>query len=231
MSNLRKLLASDIIHGLLRQLHSDIGESSADRIAALGISDALGSLLWRLRWANDHRAFEPAVVELVRRVRRKTRLHAHHVRDVCVIALEEWLDDVCRKCGGRGHIVTPGTPHARHACPMCAASGTRRHSDVERGRRLSMDKRTYRLAEEVFAEAHMRLADADNRTGVDVATSLERIMGRGGVREKVLAMCLPRGIMKVGSGPAHKSNDMPELPDAAPSPHKTTTRPELRESC
>jgi hypothetical protein len=173
LANLRKIVATDLIHGLLRQNNvGEVTETSADRIAALGVSGAgnpLGALLWHLRWANDHRSFEPAVAELSKLLTtRRAGNDQRTQQEICRIALEEWLDDVCRTCGGRGYTIKG----VKHACSKCNATGTRRHSDAERMRRLGIDKRVYRKVEVRFAEAHTRIADADYQTARTVSRQL-----------------------------------------------------------
>jgi hypothetical protein len=166
LSNLKKLITTDLIHGLLRQNNvGEVVETSSDRIGALAFADKLGSLLWRLRWANDAAAFEPAVELLAKRCRgRRATDGRRHLVAVCRLALEEWLDDQCRKCGGRGHTINKGV---KHACAKCDATGTRRHSDAERMRQLHMDRKAYSKAEETFADAHTHIASADSQTWRD----------------------------------------------------------------
>jgi DnaJ-class molecular chaperone len=116
-------------------------------------------------------AFEPAVSELCSLLTtRRAGNDQRTQREICRIALEEWLDDICRTCGGRSYTINKGV---KHACSKCNATGTRRHSDAERMRRLGIDKKIYRKVEVRFAEAHNRIADADLQTARTVSRQLQ----------------------------------------------------------
>jgi len=185
MSDVRKLLATALQSS---DLSSDPnGESALDRILAMAHADRLGSLLWRLRLANDRGSFRPAVLVLTSRMQSAKGAMSMRAK-VASVAIMEWLDDVCRHCRGRGYHVIPDTPVCDHACTYCNGSGKQRHSDHARAVGLELDVETTRKWEPHFARAHALIASADRRTWIEVATQLERIIGRPGIKREVLAM-------------------------------------------
>ena len=195
MADVRKLLATALQSTDLSDNPNE--ETALDRILAMAHADALGSLLWRLRLANDARSFKPAVFLLMKRMRRKAE-PLPMLEKIASAAIMEWLDDLCRTCGGRGNIVPKDSPVATHACTVCEGTGRRRHTDFARGRALGLGPDVARKWEARFAMAHSRIAAADRKTWYEVAEQLERITGRAGTKEKVLELMNTHGIL--GSG-------------------------------
>lgn len=192
MADVRKLLATALQSTDLSDNPTE--ETALDRILALAHADALGSLLWRLRLANDARSFKPAVFILSKRMHRQGE--ARETREkVATCALMEWLDDLCRTCGGRGNIVPKDIPVATHVCTVCEGTGRRRHTDFARGRALGLGPEAARKWEGRFAKAHSLISSADRKTWIEVATQLERITGRKGLRNKILEENTPYGIL------------------------------------
>ena len=171
MANLRKLIASDITGGNLKE--SPFYETALDRIFALGTSDALGSALWRLKYANDRGSYERVVALLSHRAKSLAPTLPLRLRFVRVV-LMEWLDENCRACGGRRFIMASDT-HAKHSCTLCDGTGLRRYSDQWRMRQMGLDQRAYRKWERRFAALHQKIADADLQTWRRIAEELEWI--------------------------------------------------------
>lgn len=205
MANLRKLLASALSGSDLSE--SPTGESALDRVRALAFADRLGGQLWRLKWAHDPGAYKPALDLLARRLR-KQHEPREMVERVAGVVLREYLDELCRACGGRGRIVADGTPAGGHACVPCLGTGVRRHSDAQRMRDTGLTHAQYPKWEQRFARAHAILAVADRRAWQEVAEQLERVVGKAGVREKVMGFARGRGTMLEASAPpAQNSNN------------------------
>jgi hypothetical protein len=167
--SLRQRLASDISAG--RLTHNPLVETGADRIGALGRSDPLGAALWRILADHDRTAVKDAVSMMARRLK-----HAPKGRDVahqlCWVVLQEWLDDKCKKCKGRGLVYN--AEGVADACTVCEGTRLRRYSDTERARAMGWGIDTYRKWEATFAQAHAMLHDADAAVGRGVAYQLER---------------------------------------------------------
>jgi hypothetical protein len=162
-------MAATISRGDLR--HNVLVETGADRMGALGRSDALGAALWRVTADMDVGALIQSAVLLARRVRRG-RESWDAVQRMCGLVVREWLECQCSKCGGRGYMTTEA--QVQHACTLCEGSGRRRHSDAERCRGMGIDKKTYAAWEPRFAAAHAVLADSNVRVRRDAARQLER---------------------------------------------------------
>ena len=166
---LQEAMASTIARGDL--CHNVLIETGADRMGALGRSDALGAALWRVTDDMDVRALIQSAVLLARRVRRG-RENMAMVQRMCAIVVREWLDDKCQKCGGRGYLVAEA--QVTHTCTLCRGEGVRRHSDAERCRAMAVDRKAYAQWEPRFAAAHTALADANVRVRRDAARQLGR---------------------------------------------------------
>lgn len=140
MSNLREAIGLAVNAGSL--LMEDETERAADRVAALGLSEALGSLLWRLKYGDQRHyreitaqgmsppAFTRIALKLERWLAKKearwsakdgSELFGRFVR----LVLADWLYDKCRVCKGRGLIgIERNTVKAvRMRCPQCSGRG------------------------------------------------------------------------------------------------------------
>lgn len=157
----------------LDMLDDPLRETGLDRIGALACSDPLGAALWRVKWAGDPRSFGTALALLVKRVRKPHEARTMVVK-LCHAVLQEWLDELCRHCEGRGAMVTPGTPVARHACPVCSGTGVRKPSEQRRAAKLGFAVMTYLRWEPRFRRVELAIRRADAAVWVQVAAQLER---------------------------------------------------------
>lgn len=175
MPNLRKLLASDVTGSSLKG--SPVYEVPVDRIYALGAANPLGSALWRLKYAHDPLAHRAAISRLSLRTKSLVRTIELRAK-LCRTVLQEWLDDTCRKCGGRRFLV--GEKGVRAACTLCEGTGLRRYSDQWRVRQMGLDSRTYYNGgwDRKFAKAHNLVADADFQAWREIARQLGHIPTR-----------------------------------------------------
>lgn len=114
-------------------------EKAVDRIAASGLSNALGSVLTRLKHNSDAQAY-PVALELLRKRLKGSRNMAYAVAKQ---ALYEWLYDKCLKCAGRGAIRLEN--NVTLTCPECAGVQVRRFTDAERALSLGISLEIYRL--------------------------------------------------------------------------------------
>ena len=192
MVDLRKLVASAITGSNLADNINE--ETPLDRIAALACSDRLGATLWRLKWANDAKAYAPALALLAQRSKRRDD-DLPLVRKLCEACLREWLNDLCGKCGGRGHMVIVGTPMAKGACTECGSTGRRRASDASRAKALGIPVKAYPKWEVKFALVHRIIAEADQQAWSDIAAKLGRIPAHRRLSKVVALHGRPRAIM------------------------------------
>lgn len=170
MADLRVLIAAAHYSSDLSQ--SDIRETSIDRIGALAFADALGAVLWALKWAGEARAYAPSVHILSVRSRRLC-VDPEMRAKLCRAGLLEWLDDLCHACGGRRMVVATDASPVR-TCTVCDGSGKRRHSDQWRARELELDVKVYRKWEPKFAAVQRKIFDAETQAWRDIAKQLGR---------------------------------------------------------
>ncbi|QNB13448.1 hypothetical protein G5S35_17620 [Paraburkholderia tropica] len=102
---------------------------AVDRLTALGMSDPLGSALWRAKYCRDASAGRRAVLLLAKKVEARIRVERSYAEKLSIAAFKEWMLDACDKCGGGGTI-TEGA-HVS-TCTKCEGSRVKRYSDSER---------------------------------------------------------------------------------------------------
>ncbi|MPW16922.1 hypothetical protein GCT13_08255 [Paraburkholderia sp. CNPSo 3157] len=102
---------------------------AVDRLTALGLSDPLGSALWRSKYCNDAASGRRAVLLLTKKVEARLRVERTYAQRLSTAAFREWMLDACDRCAGVGTITDRG--HV-DTCPKCNGSGAKRYSDAER---------------------------------------------------------------------------------------------------
>jgi hypothetical protein len=110
---------------------SDGGTCDVDRVTALGFSPRLGSLLIRLKGANDPKCHADALEMIAGRLlvvgRRKNWGPLGRMRRVAQAALQHYLVDMCPACSGRGVIpknyAGPQDDDAGDVCMTCHGTG------------------------------------------------------------------------------------------------------------
>jgi hypothetical protein len=138
MINLRESLGVAVNSGTLA-MQEDV-ERAIDRVAALGLSDELGSLLWRLKYGDQWHyhelngatcglsPFSRIALRLEhwlshrdRRWKHRGELFPRFVR----LVLADWLHDKCVTCHGRGMLGVDRatTKSVRIRCPYCNGRG------------------------------------------------------------------------------------------------------------
>lgn len=126
-SGFRRREARAVNSGNLRW--SDNGPTDADYIAARGLSgEKLGALLERLKWAHDHRAYARCVYLLGERFYERKKRNV--TKALCHTAIREWLDENCKKCGGRG--LETDRFHNMTTCTKCNGTGQHTYEGHER---------------------------------------------------------------------------------------------------
>lgn len=132
-----------------------------DRLTALGLSDPLGSALWRAKFCQDVASGRRALLLLTKKVAARLRVERSYAERLSIAALKEWMIDACDKCGGRG-TVTEG-PHVS-TCSKCNGSGVRRFSDSERALSAGLPVDSWPKHAKKFDEVLICLAGASSAT-------------------------------------------------------------------
>ena len=130
----------------LAQISSHLGESASnrqmpiDRVCALGFAPKLGSLLIRLKGANDAPSYNEAKQLIAERLfhigRRKNWGHFARMLRVADASLHFYILDMCKTCEGRGQLAHsysgPADEDAGNVCPSCGGSAKASRNAKER---------------------------------------------------------------------------------------------------
>jgi len=104
-------------------------QKAIDRITALGMSDALGSALFRFKYAHDRQAGERALHLLAHKARCQMGGELSYARKLATACIKEFAFDNCGTCHGTGY--TDESSHTSR-CNKCGGTGVKRYSDTER---------------------------------------------------------------------------------------------------
>lgn len=156
---LREIVASAIAAGMTN-----------DQIAAMAFADRLGCVLWRLKYANDARSYQPALQLVTRRLRQRKAEGRALLERIAARALYEYLDENCHMCGGRKMVYASG--RAVHTCHECHGTGRKYHHDHERARDLGVPVERYQKLASRMQRAHEVITNADVFAARDIARQL-----------------------------------------------------------
>ncbi len=111
-------------------------EKAIDKVAASGLCDTLGVLLWKAKYMLESDAYKKAQKELEQRVKGRFTKEAGLICDrVAEQSLREYLSDRCRTCNGAKELIVQ---QRRIVCEVCSGNGIRRFTDFERARSMSL---------------------------------------------------------------------------------------------
>ncbi len=111
-------------------------ERAIDKVAAAGLCDPLGVLLWKAKYMLESPAYKQAETELKVRIRVKFPKEAWlNLDKVVEQSLKEFLSDKCKSCLGRGSVTLD---NLKITCEDCLGSGIRRYTDFERARHTQL---------------------------------------------------------------------------------------------
>jgi DnaJ-class molecular chaperone len=104
-------------------------ERAIDRLTAVGMSDSLGSALFRAKYCNDRESAKRALHLLTHKAAQRLKVEISYARNLSSAAFREWMVDTCDKCQGTGHAMESG--HLVQ-CSKCSGTGAKRYTDAER---------------------------------------------------------------------------------------------------
>lgn len=110
-------------------------EKAIDRLTAFGMSDPLGSALWRLKYLHDRNAYKRALWLLVDKAEaRLKRSKGPYLFNLVTGVMREWAIDSCQHCDGTGLLPAAHTSSQTRVakCGKCDGSGLKTYSDWER---------------------------------------------------------------------------------------------------
>lgn len=105
-------------------------ERAIDRLTAVGMSDALGSALFRAKYCNDAAAYQQALAILAKDGAKKLRVMPGYARKLAKVAIKEWIVDADPHCRGSGVFVQSNGIGV--SCPKCGGTGMKKWEDHER---------------------------------------------------------------------------------------------------
>ena len=124
---IREKIASDVRSSNLAWNERE--EKAIDRITALGMSDALGSALFRFKFGSDAASGKRALHLLAHKAKCNLGVELSYARKLAAACIKEWTIDNCVHCNGTG-LVLNGSRYDK--CGKCDGSGVKFHSDTER---------------------------------------------------------------------------------------------------
>lgn len=152
---------------------SEIETKAIDRITALGLSDPLGSALWRFKYLHDRAAYKRALYLLASKAqdRLKTK-DTDYVIAMSVGVLREWAFDACEVCRGVGSI--PALHGLTEKCRPCDGTGMKRYTDFERETNCKLPHGSWPKGHNrIFDEIMICLTGAASATGGKVSALLK----------------------------------------------------------
>lgn len=109
-------------------LKDDEHHHQTEILAAVALSSALGSLLFRVKYANDATSYS-ALLEKWREIVKMKAVFRNwptdkSTREIARLSLDYWLNDICTVCGGHGNELVKDVPNVRQDAPCRACNGT-----------------------------------------------------------------------------------------------------------
>jgi hypothetical protein len=147
---------------------------AVDRLTALGLSDPLGSALWRAKYCRDVAAGRRAILLLTKKVEARLRVDRNYAEKLSGAAFKEWMLDACDACGGCGSI-TEGA-HVS-TCSRCGGSGLKRYRDTERALAAGLPVEAWPKHARKFDDVLICLAAASAATAGKVRELLKDSQG------------------------------------------------------
>lgn len=101
-----------------------------DTLTAVGMSDALGSALFRVKYCNDTGAYQRALALLAKEGATRLRVMPQYAKRLAKAAIKEWVIDADPHCQGSGLFVQQNGVSV--SCTKCGGTGMRKWEDHER---------------------------------------------------------------------------------------------------
>lgn len=109
-------------------LKDDEFHHQTEKLAAVALSGRLGSMLFRVKYANDHTSYNTLKEAWTEVVTAKSVLRQWpkevSAKKIARISLDYWQNDVCTECGGTGHKPLALVPNVLSDDPCPACHGT-----------------------------------------------------------------------------------------------------------
>lgn len=110
-------------------LKCDEYHTDTDQLAASALSGDLGSLFFRVRYANDHTSYRPLLEKWREVVAKKAAYRGwpDNIKPpvIAELSLNHWINSVCPACTGKAVAPLPGVHNVMSddPCPACEGTG------------------------------------------------------------------------------------------------------------
>ncbi len=158
--------------------HANLGwnpdhERAIDKVAAAGLCDELGVLLWKAKYMSESWAYKKARTILLNthseRFKNEARAIVDAVVDQC---LHEYLSDMCQWCKGAKEVMAGDR---RVICDGCQGHGIRRYTDNERARSMKLALGRVRVIQRQFRFLTELIGTQDGAVNKQLSFYLERV--------------------------------------------------------
>lgn len=147
-------------------------ERAIDKVAALGLCDELGVLLWKAKYMSESWAYQKARRILINlhsaRFKYEARLIVDSLVEQC---LHEYVADMCQWCKGAKEIIANDR---RVICDACGGHGVRRYSDRDRAVNMKLAMGKVQKMARQFKALQDIIRDQDGRVNLVLMDQLER---------------------------------------------------------
>lgn len=147
-------------------------ERAIDKVAALGLADELGVLLWKAKYMSESWAYVKARRILINlhsnRFPNEARLIVDAVVEQC---LHEYVSDMCQWCKGAKEIIAN---EKRVVCDACNGSGVKKYTDFERAKTMKVATGKVQKMIRQFESLHRIIRNQDSHVNGVVIEQLER---------------------------------------------------------
>lgn len=112
-------------------LQDDQFHHTTEKLAAVALSSTLGSLLFRVKYANDATSYARLLSDWVDIVVLKAAIRNWPTeispKKIARLSLEYWFNDLCQTCGGKGYPAIENVPNvlSDKQCKACDGTGKR----------------------------------------------------------------------------------------------------------
>ena len=169
MSNIREAFAATSFANLQ---WSEISERPIDRVAASGLCDELGVLLWKLKYMCEASAYKKAREELIKRHQERYRYEVDALRSSVVDqCLYEFLYDKCKWCKGAKEMIVG---ERRVVCDACQGYGIRKFTNSDRSKYMKQSMGRIKTLEGQFKYVHDLIGTLDRKVNSMMCEQLER---------------------------------------------------------
>lgn len=150
-------------------------ERAIDKVAASGMCDPLGVLLWKARYMLESWAYPQIEEEMFFRMGREfkgyRKINPVILRRVAKQSLTEFVFNKCTTCKGRGHIPNGDLIIS---CEDCIGSGVRRYTEQDRAEGTGLSKERVAKLQRHFRWCAELMGSLDVEVNREMARQLER---------------------------------------------------------